>query len=129
VGPTNNLASLYQIVGGSFLGSVLISILASVRAGWWLMPLSSPTTIRLCAHPPSISRVIFKAITCPSAEHRAKVRTVTDEAVREYLSKLGRRGADATNNQLTPAQRKRKAKKAARARWGKVKKDLKHANP
>jgi hypothetical protein len=65
----------------------------------------------------------YDSLMCSSAEHRAKVRTETDEAVREYLSKLGRRGADATNNQLTPAQRKRKAKKAAR--WG----NLKHANP
>jgi hypothetical protein len=46
---------------------------------------------------------------------------VTDESVREYLSRLGRRGADATNNQLTPAQRKRKAQKAAKARWAKTK--------
>jgi protein-disulfide isomerase len=72
-----------------------------------------------------MSRFIFEEIACPSAEHRAKVRIVTDEAVREYLSKLGRRGADATNNQLTPAQRKKKAKKAAQARWAKQKKDPK----
>jgi len=43
------------------------------------------------------------------------------ESIREYLSKLGKRGAETTNSQLTPAQRKRKAKKAAEARWSKVK--------
>jgi hypothetical protein len=47
---------------------------------------------------------------------------VAEESIREYLSKLGKRGADTTNNQLTAAQRKKKAEKAARARWGKRKK-------
>jgi phage I-like protein len=41
------------------------------------------------------------------------------ESIREYLSKLGKRGADATNSQLTPAQRKNKARRAAQARWAK----------
>lgn len=46
---------------------------------------------------------------------------MADASVSAYLSKIGRRGADKTNNQLTPEQRKRKAKKAALARWGKKK--------
>jgi len=34
-------------------------------------------------------------------------------------SEMGKRGAAVTNGKLTPAQRKAKAKKAARARWAK----------
>lgn len=51
------------------------------------------------------------------------VRIVTDDAVREYLSKLGKRGAEATNQKLTPAQRKKSARRAAQARWAKKKAD------
>lgn len=61
--------------------------------------------------------------SCPSAAHHAKVRIVTDDAVRAYLSKLGKKGAASLNSKLTPAQRKRSAKKAAQARWSKVKKE------
>lgn len=43
------------------------------------------------------------------------------DAVREYLSQLGRKGAAASNQKRTPAQRKKIAKKAAEARWGKKK--------
>jgi len=52
---------------------------------------------------------------------------VTDP-VRDYLSKLGRKGAAVTNQKLTPEQRKKAAQKAARARWAKVKKKNKPAN-
>jgi hypothetical protein len=45
----------------------------------------------------------------------------TDQ-VREYLSQLGRKGAAATNSKLTRKQRKESARKAAQARWSKVKK-------
>lgn len=44
---------------------------------------------------------------------------MTDRAISEYLSKLGRRGAATTNGSLTPAERKKKARKAAQARWAK----------
>jgi hypothetical protein len=47
---------------------------------------------------------------------------MADDAVREYLSKLGKRGAAATNSKLTAAQRKKAARKAANARWSKKKK-------
>jgi len=43
------------------------------------------------------------------------------ESVREYLSRIGKKGAATTVGQLTPAQRKAKARKAANARWGKKK--------
>jgi hypothetical protein len=46
---------------------------------------------------------------------------VTDEAVREYLSKLGKKGAASLNSKLTPKQRTRSAQKAAKARWAKTK--------
>jgi hypothetical protein len=46
---------------------------------------------------------------------------MAEDAVREYLSKLGKRGAEATNSKLTPAQRKKAARKAAKARWSKNK--------
>jgi hypothetical protein len=46
-----------------------------------------------------------------------------DEAVRNYLSKLGKKGGKkggkARMDSMTPAQRKALAKKAAAARWGK----------
>ena len=45
------------------------------------------------------------------------------DAVSEYLSKLGRRGAAVTNAKLTPAQRKKNARKAIEARWSKQKKE------
>lgn len=44
---------------------------------------------------------------------------MVDDAVREYLSKLGKRGAAATNSKLTAAQRTKSAVRAARARWRK----------
>ncbi len=47
--------------------------------------------------------------------------------VSEYLSKLGKRGAAATNAKLTPAQRKKNARKAIAARWAKTKKAEKSA--
>ena len=50
---------------------------------------------------------------------------MTDQAVRDYLSKLGKKGAASLNSSLTPAQRKRSAKKAAEARWGKKKEKAK----
>jgi hypothetical protein len=46
---------------------------------------------------------------------------MADEAVREYLSKLGKRGGQARAENLTPRQRKQSAKKAAEARWSKKK--------
>jgi hypothetical protein len=46
---------------------------------------------------------------------------MTDQAVSDYLSKLGRRGAEAANKKRTPAQRKRVARHAAQARWAKAK--------
>jgi len=48
---------------------------------------------------------------------------MTDQAVRDYLSRLGKRGAEATNKRLTAAQRKKAARRAARARWAKKKKE------
>jgi hypothetical protein len=50
---------------------------------------------------------------------------MTDQAISEYLSKLGRRGAAATNSKLTAKQRKESARRAAQARWSKEKKDKK----
>ena len=47
---------------------------------------------------------------------------VTDPAISDYLSKLGRRGAKVTNSQLTAKERQASASKAARARWAKKKK-------
>lgn len=41
-----------------------------------------------------------------------------DKVVRDYMSKLGKKSAE----KLTPEQRKEKARKAAKARWDKVKK-------
>jgi hypothetical protein len=45
------------------------------------------------------------------------------DPVKDYLSKLGRRGAKATNSKLTPKQRKEKARRAAQARWEKPKRE------
>ena len=45
------------------------------------------------------------------------------DAVSEYLSKLGRKGAEVTNRKLSPAQRKKNARKAITARWAKRKKE------
>jgi hypothetical protein len=47
------------------------------------------------------------------------------ETVRDYLAKIGRRGAEATNKKLTPKQRKESARHAAQVRWAKQK-DRKH---
>jgi len=48
---------------------------------------------------------------------------MADESIREYLSKLGRRGAEAANKKRTAAERKKVAKRAAQARWAKQKKE------
>jgi hypothetical protein len=45
------------------------------------------------------------------------------ESVSQYLARIGKRGGAKTVSQLTPAQRKKKAQLAARARWSKVKKE------
>jgi hypothetical protein len=45
------------------------------------------------------------------------------ETVREYLSKLGKRGGETRAANLTAKQRKDSAKKAAAARWAKAKKE------
>jgi len=47
---------------------------------------------------------------------------VADDPVREYLSKLGKLGAKATNSQLTKKERSESARRAAKARWSKSKK-------
>ncbi len=47
---------------------------------------------------------------------------MAEESVREYLSKLGKRGGQARAENLTPQQRKRSARKAAQARWSRSKK-------
>jgi hypothetical protein len=65
---------------------------------------------------------------CPSAAHCVMVCNMTDQAVRNYLSQLGRRGAKVTNEKLTPAQRKASARKAARARWKKAKESINEKN-
>jgi hypothetical protein len=39
--------------------------------------------------------------------------------VRKYLSRLGRKGAKATNAKLSPEQRSANARQAASARWSK----------
>lgn len=44
------------------------------------------------------------------------------DPIKDYLSKLGRKGAKATNSKLTAEQRKKSARRAAKARWAKVKK-------
>ena len=48
---------------------------------------------------------------------------VTGDPIREYLSKLGKLGAKATNSKLTKKQRQKSASKAAKARWAQVKKN------
>lgn len=48
---------------------------------------------------------------------------MANDPIRDYLSQLGRKGAQATNAKLTPAQRKKSAKRAAAARWAKQKKE------
>jgi len=45
------------------------------------------------------------------------------DPVSEYLAKLGRKGGEARKKNLTPAQRKKSAQKAAAARWSKQKKE------
>jgi hypothetical protein len=44
-----------------------------------------------------------------------------DKKVRDYLTKLARRGGEARAKALTPAQRKKIAKAAIAARWAKRK--------
>jgi len=46
---------------------------------------------------------------------------VATDDVREYLSKIGRKGAKAANRTRTPEERKEVARRAAQARWAKAK--------
>jgi hypothetical protein len=48
---------------------------------------------------------------------------MTDQAIRDYLASLGRKGAASANSKRTPAQRKKIAKAGAAARWAKAKKE------
>lgn len=45
----------------------------------------------------------------------------TEQEIREYFANFGRLGGKATAEKRTPAQRKRAAKKAADARWARLK--------
>jgi hypothetical protein len=45
------------------------------------------------------------------------------DAVREYLSKLGKKGGTARAKNLTTKQRQESARRAAQARWAKQKKE------
>ena len=47
---------------------------------------------------------------------------MTHLTLRQHLSKLGKKGAAATNKKLTAEERKEAARKAAKARWAKTKK-------
>jgi hypothetical protein len=47
------------------------------------------------------------------------------ESVSEYLAKIGRKGGKARLTKMTPAARKKIAKKAIAARWAKQKKEVK----
>jgi hypothetical protein len=44
-----------------------------------------------------------------------------DRAFSKYLAQLGRKGGKARASQMTPAERKELARRAARARWAKKK--------
>jgi hypothetical protein len=46
---------------------------------------------------------------------------MADQSVREYLSRLGKKGAEAANSKRTAAERKKVARRAAKARWAKEK--------
>jgi hypothetical protein len=48
---------------------------------------------------------------------------MSTKELREYLRKLGKRGAAATNSKLTAQERKESARRAAQARWAKAKKN------
>ena len=39
--------------------------------------------------------------------------------IKKYFSKIGKEGSDAANKIMTKAQKIKRAKKAAKARWGK----------
>jgi hypothetical protein len=51
-----------------------------------------------------------------------KNMSVSAKDVREYLRKIGRRGAEVTNQKLTKEQRSESARRASQARWAKSKK-------
>ncbi|MGB7149825.1 MAG: hypothetical protein WBD45_11770 [Terriglobales bacterium] len=52
---------------------------------------------------------------------RAKIAIV--EGIKEYLAKIGRKGGKARLTTMTPEQRKKQSRRAAAARWSKVKKE------
>ncbi len=59
-------------------------------------------------------------ITLRAAESRSSpANSMTDKSIREYLSKLGKKGAEAANGQRSPEKRSKLARKAANARWKK----------
>jgi hypothetical protein len=52
---------------------------------------------------------------------------MSTKELREYLRKIGRRGAKATNSKLTVEERIESARRAAQARWAKQKKEKESA--
>jgi hypothetical protein len=52
----------------------------------------------------------------------AKEKEPLPDAVRDYFKKLASKAGTASAEALTPEQRKKKASKAAKARWSKTKK-------
>jgi hypothetical protein len=75
------------------------------------------TLLTLC----SAAEHVKLFLSCTSAEHSDRVRIVATDPIREYLSKLGKLGAEAANKNRTPAERKKIARAGAKARWAKKK--------
>ena len=58
-----------------------------------------------------------------TASNAKPTRAQLQKAIREHLRKLGARGGRARGLNLTPEQRRRSARHAARARWAKAKRE------
>jgi phage gp16-like protein len=55
----------------------------------------------------------------PSGWYSVLNQMAKNRVLSKYLAELGRKGGKARTNQMTPAERKQLARKAAQARWAK----------
>jgi hypothetical protein len=69
----------------------------------------------------NLGDIYRKQYSCAAGANGVWYVTMT-ETISQYLSRIGTRGAAATNGSLSPEDRQKNARKAARVRWKKSKK-------
>lgn len=76
---------------------------------------------QLYAYPLRMSRIIFLYSCAPPADVLTFTLMALSKKAREFFVNEGRKGGKIAASKMTPQQRKESARRAAQARWAKVK--------